>query len=629
MENRNDQELARIEKLKKLKEKGIDPYGKAFKRSHNSKEVKDLFDTFTKEELEAHKHEIAIAGRIMFKRNLGKLGFIKLQDREGLIQIVLNKHNLSDDDFELFKDCDLGDIIGIKGYAYKTNTGELSVLALKFIHLTKAVKPLPEKFHGLQDKEERYRRRYLDLITNEYAKKIAIKRPKIIRTIQNYLDDLGLIEVETPVLSPILGGASARPFITYHNTLGRNFYLRIATELPLKRLIVGGLEGVYEIGRLFRNEGMDLSHNPEFTTVEAYVAYSDLQGMMELCEGLFEKLALKINGSYDVRIGDKTISLKAPFKRIDMCDAVNSKTNEDFRNMDLEKALEVADKYGLHLEKHEESIGHIINKLFEELCEEDLIEPTFVCGHPIEVTPLAKKKEDDPRFTERFELFINKREYANAYSELNDPFDQKERFLEQLKLKELGDKEANEMDLDYIEALEYGLPPTGGIGIGIDRLVMLLCETESIREVLLFPTMKPLGSDKINNEKEIKLDLTKVKIEPLFKDYIDFESFTKADFRVVEVIKCEEVLKSKKLLKFTLNDGSDKERIILSGIKEYYKPEELVNKKLVAICNLPPRSMMGIESQGMIISAVYENDDKEALNLIMVDDNIPAGAKLY
>lgn len=490
MNQRTDQELVRISKMNALREKGIDPFGQAFERNYNSETIKTKFSNKDKAKLEELDEKVMIAGRIMTKRRMGKLGFFHIQDLYGKIQIVINKNVVGEENYELFKESDLGDIVGIDGVVYKTDSGELSVLCRQFIHLTKALRPLPDKFHGLTDVEERFRRRYLDLITNDVAKHYALTRPKIIRAIQNYLDGLGLVEVETPVLQPILGGAAARPFITHHNTLDMNFYLRIANELPLKRLIVGGLEGVYEIGRMFRNEGMDTKHNPEFTCLEAYVAYSDMQGMMKLCEGLFEEVAYKINGSYEVMCKEQKISLKAPFKRLNMTDAVNDKTGVDFRNISLEEAKKVCQQFKVDLEKHEESLGHIINKLFETLCEEDLIEPTFVYGHPVEISPLAKKNPLDPRFTERFELYINKMEYSNAFSELNDPIDQKQRFENQLRLKELGDAEASEMDIDYVEALEYGLPPTGGIGIGIDRLAMLLLGTDSIREVLLFPHMK-------------------------------------------------------------------------------------------------------------------------------------------
>ena len=441
------------------------------------------------------------------------------------------------------------------------------------------------------------------------------------------------MEVETPVLNPILGGASARPFVTHHNALNKDFYLRIATELYLKRLIVGGMEGVYEIGRLFRNEGMDLKHNPEFTTIEAYVAYSDLEGMMKLCENLMEEVSMKVLGKTEIQTGDHTISLKAPFKRVNMTDAVNEKTGKDFRSISLEEAEEVCKKYNVNLEKHEHDLGHIINNLFEALCEEDMIGPVFVCGHPIEISPLAKKDPKDPRFTLRFELYINGTEYANAFTELNDPIDQYERFENQLKAKELGDAEATDMDMDYVEALEYGLPPTGGIGIGIDRFVMLLAQTESIREVLLFPTMKPREGErsaiKIVEDTEEVIDFSKVEVEPLFEDFVDFDTFSKSDFRVVKVLTCEAVPKSKKLLRFTLNDGTDTPRTILSGIHEFYEPEELIGKTCVAIVNLPPRNMMGIDSCGMLISAVHNEEGQEKLHLLMLDPHIPAGAKLY
>ena len=636
----NDQELVRRQKMEELRQKGIDPFGQAYKRDHNSESIKEKYSDYTKEQLEEKKFPVSIAGRIMSKRRMGKMCFMHILDKDGQIQLVINKQDVGDEIYELVKSSDIGDIIGIEGYVYRTNpsdsnpNGELSVYVLKYTHLTKALRPLPEKFHGLTDVEERYRRRYVDLIMNEDSRRIAFLRPKIIRAIQNNLDNLGLVEVETPVLNPILGGANARPFTTHHNALDKEFYLRIATELYLKRLIVGGMEGVYEIGRLFRNEGMDLKHNPEFTTVEAYMAYSDLEGMMVLCENLFEEVALKVLGTTDIKTKTNTISLKAPFKRVNMTDAVNEKTGKDLRKVSLQEAEEICKQHGIELKNHEHDLGHIINNLFETLCEEDMTGPVFVYGHPIEISPLAKKDPEDPRFTLRFELFINGMEYANAFTELNDPIDQYERFENQIKAKELGDDEASEMDMDYIEALEYGLPPTGGIGIGIDRMIMLLAETESIREVLLFPTMKPLTSEK-KEKKEAKpiestpLDLSNVVIEPLFEDYIDFETFQKSDFRVVKVKECTAVSGSKKLLKFILDDGSGKDRTILSGIHEYYEPEQLIGKTCVAICNLPTKMMMGIPSEGMLISAVYEVDGYEGLNLLMLDDNIPAGGKLY
>ncbi|MGB4612958.1 MAG: lysine--tRNA ligase [Erysipelotrichaceae bacterium] len=486
----NDQEIVRREKAQELLEKGIDPFGSAFERTSNSKILHDTYDDKTKEELEELNINVKVAGRIMTKRRMGKLGFINLQDKDGQIQIVVNKQVVGDDVYEIFKASDIGDIIGIDGQVMKTKTGELSIRANVYTHLTKALRPLPEKFHGLTDVEERYRRRYVDLIMNEDSRRVAMLRPKIIRAIQHYLDGQGLIEVETPVLQPILGGANARPFVTHHNTLDMDFYLRIATELPLKRLLVGGLEGVYEIGRLFRNEGMSTKHNPEFTTVEAYVAYSDMYGMMDLCENLISSVAKEAIGKEEFEWNGKLISVKPPFKRVHMVDLIKEVTGIDFfKEMTYEEALEIAKENNVKVEKHENSVGHIINLFFEQFCEETIIQPTFVYGHPLEISPLAKKAKD-PRFTERFELFIDGTEYANAFSELNDPIDQKERFENQLKLKELGDEEANEMDIDFVEALEYGMPPAGGIGIGIDRLVMFLTGQESIREVILFPHMR-------------------------------------------------------------------------------------------------------------------------------------------
>ena len=635
----NDQEKVRRQKMEDLRAKGIDPFGQAFERTANSKSIRDEFGEASKEELEAKNVEVKIAGRIMSKRRMGKMCFMHVLDKDGQIQLVINKADVGEEAYELVKASDIGDIIGLKGIVYRTNPndnnpkGELSVYVKEYTHLSKALRPLPEKFHGLTDVEERYRRRYVDLIMNDESRRIAFLRPQIIRAIQHNLDSQGLVEVETPVLNPILGGANARPFTTHHNALNKEFYLRIATELYLKRLIVGGMEGVYEIGRLFRNEGMDLKHNPEFTTVEAYVAYSDLEGMMKLCENLFEEVSTKVLGTTELQTGDHTISLKAPFKRVNMTDAVNEKTGKDFRNITLEEAEAVCKELHIELEKHEMDLGHIINKLFEELCEEDMVGPVFVYGHPLEISPLAKKDPNDPRFTLRFELYINGTEYANAFTELNDPIDQYERFENQLKAKELGDDEATEMDIDYVEALEYGMPPTGGIGIGIDRFVMLLAGTDSIREVLLFPTMKPREGEKntvrkIENTEEV-IDFSKVEIEPLFEDMVDFDTFSKSDFRAVKVLACEAVPKSKKLLKFTLNDGTGTPRTILSGIHEYYEPEELVGKTCIAIVNLPPRAMMGIDSCGMLISAVHHEEGAEKLHLLQVDPHIPAGAKLY
>ena len=486
-----DQQEARITKMNALREQGIDPFGKAFHRTSNSQLIKDEYSEKSAEELESLHAEVSIAGRIMQKRRMGKLGFIHLLDREGKIQVVINKRIIGDEIYELFKASDLGDIIGIRGTVIKTQTGELSVEAHEYTHLSKALRPLPDKFHGLQDKEERYRRRYVDLIMNDESRKIAILRPRIVSAIRRYMDSQGYLEVETPILQPILGGANARPFITHHNALDKDFYLRIATELPLKRLIVGGLEKVYEIGRIFRNEGMDLKHNPEFTTMEAYCAYTDLEGMMQLNEGLFEHVALEVCGTTDFKFMGKDISLKAPFKRWNMVDAVKEVTGVDFwQPMSVEEAYKLAQEHHITVEPHQMTVGHIISLFFEEFCEDKIVQPTFVYGHPIEISPLAKKNPEDPRFTDRFELLVNGIEMDNAFTELNDPIDQRERFEAQLKAKELGDDEANEMDTDYVEALEYGLPPTGGIGFGIDRFVMLLTGTDSIRDVLLFPTMK-------------------------------------------------------------------------------------------------------------------------------------------
>ena len=491
MEKLTEQEVVRRQKMEELKAMGIDPFGSAYARTHKSGQLREAYAEHTKEELEEMNLTVKIAGRIMTKRRQGKAGFMHIQDIDGKIQIYVRKDVLGDDAYEVFKKSDIGDIVVIEGKVMKTNHGELSIKAEVYTHLSKALRPLPEKFHGLTDKEERFRRRYVDLIMNEESKRIALMRPQIIRSIQRYLDGQGLIEVETPVLQPILGGASARPFVTHHNTLDMPFYLRIATELPLKRLIVGGLEGVYEIGRLFRNEGMDQTHNPEFTTVEAYVAYSDLSGMMDLIEGLFDTVANEVLGTTEITYDDKEISLKAPFKRLHMVDGIKEACGVDFwQDMSFEEACAIAAEHHIEVEKKHNSVGHIINLFFEKYVEETLIQPTYVYGHPTSISPLAKKNAEDPRFADRYELFINGKEYANAFSELNDPIDQKERFENQLKLRDLGDDEANEMDVDYVEALEYGLPPTGGVGLGIDRFVMLLTGQTSIREVLLFPHMK-------------------------------------------------------------------------------------------------------------------------------------------
>ena len=635
MRELNEQEIVRREKLDFLREKGIAPFGHRFDVLNYSNQLKEEYADKTKEDLIELEIPVRVAGRIMTKRGKGKVGFMHIQDKYGQIQIYVRQDILGEENYEVFKKADIGDIVGIDGTVFRTDTGELSIKATKYTHLTKALRPLPEKFHGLTDIEERYRRRYVDLIMNEESRRVAFMRPKIIRSIQRYLDSLNYTEVETPVLGTILGGAAARPFITHHNTLDIDMYLRIATELSLKRLIVGGMDAVYEIGRLFRNEGMDRNHNPEFTTIEVYKAYSDLEGMMDLTEGILSNVAMDVLGTYELDWKGHHISLAPGFKRIHMVDAIKEKTGINFfEDMSFEDAKKLAIEHGIEVEDHF-SYGHIVNAFYEKYVEETIVEPTFVYGHPVEISPLARKS-DDPRFTERFELFICGSEYANAFTELNDPIDQYERFENQLKERELGNDEANEMDLDYVEALEYGMPPTGGMGMGIDRLVMMITGSESIRDVILFPTMKLIGGSegtkKITKTVEKStnvVDFSKVEIEPLFQDMVDFETFSKSDFRAVKVKDCIAVPKSKKLLKFTLDDGTGVDRIILSGIHDTYEPEELIGKTLIAITNLPPRSMMGIDSCGMIISAVHSEEGVEKLHCLMVDDCIPAGAKLY
>ena len=630
----NDQQLVRRQKMNDLAAKGIYPFGNAFKRTDTSGSIRNAYEGFTKEELEEKAVVATVAGRIMSKRRQGKIGFMHIQDRDGKLQIVVNKAEVGDEVYEIFKAADLGDIVGIKGQVVKTNTGELSIRAQEYTHLTKALTPLPEKFHGLTDKEERYRRRYVDLIMNEESKKTAFLRPQIIKTIRNYMDNQGFTEVETPILTTLLTGASARPFITHHNAQDLDMYLRIALELSLKRLIVGGMEAVYEIGRTFRNEGMDALHNPEFTLMEAYLAYSNLEGMMELTEGMFCKIA-EVMGKENYRFMGHEVTIKAPFRRLSMTEAIKEKTGIDFKaEMSFEEACEHARAHGIEVEPHF-TTGHIINAFFEKYVEETLIQPTFLYGHPIEISPLTRANQEDPRFVDRFELFIGGKEFANAYTELNDPIDQLARFEEQLRQRNLGNDEANDIDMDFVEALEYGMPPTGGIGYGIDRLCMFFTEAETIRDIILFPTMKPLDSDKKVLKvaeamaEEEKIDFSNVQIEPLFQDQVDFDTFSKSDFRAVKVKECEAVKKSKKLLKFVLDDGTGTDRVILSGIHEYYEPEELVGKTCIAITNLPPRSMMGIDSCGMLISAVHNENGEEKLHLLMVDPHIPAGAKLY
>ena len=632
--NFTEQELVRRNKLENLVNLGIDPFGHRFERTGYALDIKEKYQDITHDEFENRNDIEVVAGRIMFIRKMGKASFFSIKDRTGNIQIYISINDVGEETYNLFKTADLGDIVGVKGKVMKTGTGEVTIKCLEYTHLVKALKPLPEKFHGLTDIEERYRRRYVDLIMNEESRKVAYTRPKIIRCIQNFMDSRGFTEVETPILNTLLTGASARPFITHHNTQDMDMYLRIALELPLKRLLVGGMEAVYEIGRTFRNEGMDPMHNPEFTLMEAYLAYSNLEGMMEMTESMFKTIAEKIFNKYTFNWNGNEINLEGTWKRISMVDSIKEVTGIDFKKeMSVEEALKLAKEHDIEVEEHQHNVGHIINLFFEKYVEETLIQPTFLYGHPVEISPLTKKNPEDPRFVDRFELFIGGKEFANAYTELNDPVDQLERFEDQLKERELGNEEANDIDMDFVEALEYGMPPAGGIGYGIDRLVMFFTESASIRDVILFPTMKPQGTKQVINKPSTtttqKIDFSKVEIEPLFEDYVDFETFSKSDFRAVKVKECEAVPKSSKLLKFVLNDGTGEDRVILSGIHAYYEPEELVGKTLIAITNLPARKMMGIDSCGMLISAVHSEEGEERLHLLMVDDAIPAGAKLY
>ena len=636
MRELTEQEVVRREKAEKLRELGLDPFGHSFQRNAYAQEIKEKYKDVEHDAFENITDEAIVAGRIIFIRKMGKASFCTIKDKTGLIQIYISINDIGEEKYSLFKTADLGDIVGIRGKIMKTRTGEVTIKCLEYTPLVKALKPLPEKFHGLTDKEERYRRRYVDLIMNDDSRRVAFLRPKIIRCIQNYMDKQGFTEVETPVLSTLLTGASAKPFITHHNAQDLDMYLRIALELPLKRLLVGGMEAVYEIGRVFRNEGMDLKHNPEFTLMEAYLAYSDLEGMMNLTENMYQTIAKEVMGKMTYNWYGYEINLEGPWKRISMVDAIKEKTGIDFKQeMTLDEALELAREHQIVVEEHEKTVGHIINLFFEKHVEETLIQPTFLYGHPVEISPLTKRNVEDPRFVDRFELFIAGREFANAYTELNDPIDQLERFEEQLKEKDLGNDEANDIDMDFVEALEYGMPPAGGVGYGIDRLVMLFTESESIRDVILFPTMKPLnGTETVKKDivvepKKEVIDFSKVEIEPLFTDYVDFDTFSKSDFRAVKVKDCVAVPKSKKLLQFTLDDGTGTDRTILSGIHAYYEPEELIGKTLVAITNLPPRTMMGIDSCGMLLSAVHTEENEEKLHLLMVDGHIPAGAKLY
>lgn len=637
----SEQRLIRRAKLKELQDAGQDPFQiTKFVVKHHSADIKEGFEA-----LEGAM--TSVAGRIMSKRGMGKAVFCDLQDGKGRIQLYVRVDELGEEAFAKFKKTDIGDIVGVEGEVFKTKRGEISVKAHKVTLLSKSLQPLPEKFHGLTDKEMRYRQRYVDLIMNEDVRRTFRIRTAFIKHMRRYLDERDYLEVETPVLNTISGGATARPFITHHNTLDIDMYMRIATELNLKRLTVGGFERVYEIGRIFRNEGMDPKHNPEFTTIELYEAYADFHDMMDIAEGVLSTAAKEILGSYRVTWLGNEIDLTPGWKRMTMIDAVREYVGVDFEAIsDDEEACKAAEAKGIDLEGCERTWGTALYEAFDQRVEEKLIQPTFITMYPVEVSPLTKRSPKDPRLTERFELFINHCEFANAFSELNDPIDQRGRFEHELALREMGNDEAGMMDEDFINALEYGLPPTGGMGIGIDRCVMLLTDSDSIRDVILFPTMKTLDPKKAENKAEkaavngsaedatvsapsVQIDLSKVKIEPLFADDVDFETFSKSDFRVVKIEACEAVPKSKKLLKFTLNDGTDRKRTILSGIHEYYEPEELVGKTCVAITNLPPRKMMGIDSEGMLISAVYEYDGREGLNLLMLDDSIPAGAKLY
>ena len=630
----NDQMLVRRGKMNDFRELGIDPFGHRFRRTNYSVDITEHF-----EEMEGKK--VSLAGRIMSVRGHGKVSFMEITDVKGSIQLFFKIDLLGEEKFKRIKLLDIGDTIGISGEVFRTQRGQISVRVEDWEILSKGLRPLPEKFHGLTDTEIRYRQRYVDLIVNPEVKDVFIKRSKVISAIRNYLDGLGFMEVETPVLHTLAGGASARPFVTHHNALDMTMYCRIALELHLKRLIVGGLEKVYEIGRVFRNEGIDVRHNPEFTLLELYEAYSDYEGMIELAEGLLREVCLAVHGTTTCVCEGVELDF-SHFERMTMVEAVKKYSGIDYYDYETaEEMLAAVKEKGIDLEDNDVSTkGYILNALFDVTVEKNLIQPTAITDYPIEISPLAKKMPD-PNFTYRFEGFVLGRELCNAFSELNDPLDQRERFERQMELKAKGDDEAHPLDEDYLTAMEYGLAPTGGIGIGIDRLVMLMTDSSSIRDVLLFPTMKPLASEaKVEPVKttvsedavpvvEEKIDFSKVEIEPLFKDFVDFETFSKSDFRAVKVLACEAVKKSKKLLQFTLDDGTGEERTILSGIHAYYEPEELVGKTLIAITNLPPRSMMGIDSCGMLLSAVHAEEGEEKLHLLMVDDRIPAGAKLY
>jgi len=640
-QNQNQQDLREIlqirrDKLAALQEAGMNPFEiTRYDVTHHAQEVKDQFD-----QLEGQT--VSLAGRLMSKRGMGKVSFCDLKDKSGRIQIYARKDEMDEEAYDRFRKYDIGDIVGVKGDVFRTQKGEMSIRAHEITLLSKSLQPLPEKFHGLTDKELRYRQRYVDLIMNPESQRNFEIRSKFVAYLRRYLDNMGFMEVETPVLSPIAGGANARPFITHHNAQDIDMYMRIATELHLKRLIVGGLERVYEVGRIFRNEGMDTKHNPEFTTCELYQAYTNLDGMMDILEGILTGAAKEILGTYHIQWLGHDLDLTPSWKRITMADAVQNVTGADFMAIegDDDAAVELAKSVGVDMEGVARKWGNALYETFDQKVEETLIQPTFITMYPVEVSPLAKRSPEDPHLTERYEMFVCGCEMGNAFSELNDPIDQYQRFKAQAEKRAHGDEEADMMDEDFVLALEYGMPPTGGLGFGIDRCAMMLCGTDSIRDVILFPTMKPLngvkeeiGVNKAESEapkiEPEKIDFSKVEIEPLFKDFVDFETFSKSDFRAVKVLACEAVPKSKKLLKFTLDDGSGENRTILSGIHAYYEPEELVGKTCIAITNLPPRPMMGIDSCGMLISAVHHEEGEEKLHLLMVDDHIPAGAKLY
>ena len=645
MRNTNAQDMnhilkARYDKLKELQEAQTDPFViTTAKQTHHSEEIKSHFS-------DLENKEVVIAGRVMAKRVMGKAGFLHVQDRDGKIQVYVSRESLGEEEYKAYKKLDIGDIVEVSGYVFKTQTGEISIHGEKIVLLSKSLYPLPEKFHGLQDTDTRYRQRYVDLIMNEDSRTVFMKRSQILREIRNFLSGRDFLEVETPMLVENAGGAAARPFETHYNALNEDVKLRISLELYLKRLIIGGMERVYEIGRVFRNEGIDTRHNPEFTLMELYQAYTDYNGMMELTESMFRYLAEKVCGTLHISYQGTPIDLESPFRRLTMTDAIKEYAGIDFDKIQtLEEARALAKEKEIAYEEHH-GIGDIENLFFEEYCEEKLIQPTFIMDHPLSISPLTKKKPSDPTKVERFELFIYGREMANAYSELNDPIDQRERFKAQDALADAGDEEANHTDEDFLHAMEIGMPPTGGIGYGIDRLVMLLTDAASIRDVLLFPTMKSLEKkdegnraskgngngicDQVATVPE-KIDFSNVKIEPLFEEQVDFETFSKSDFRAVKVKDCFAVPKSKKLLQFTLDDGTGTDRTILSGIHDFYEPEELIGKTLIAITNLPPRAMMGVESRGMLLSAINQkkDSDEEELHLLMADNHIPAGAKLY